>query len=309
MRSRIWLAICLAVFGWGSSGVANRAALLEGADAYTIIALRFMMAVVVLFAYFWLSQTAPTRRPEIWWRGGLLGLVGMVIPTLLFTLALNHISTGLNGIIIGLIAIATVVWAHFILEGERLDWRVIGGMLVGLSGVVTLVLSGETGIADGGNLMRGGSLTLGGVVVGGLGSALSRKYMLRYSILDFAGPQFVVGAAVGLLAWPVFGHFDLDGFTLEIWLLITYVGVVGTTVPFLAFLWASRLGTATRVAVVGYLTPLISLSGGIIFLDEQLAWLMALGGALIATGVLIVDRVEASRRSGASTLGAAGANG
>lgn len=309
MRSRIWLAILLAAFGWGSSSVANRAALLEGADAYSIIALRFMIAVAVLSSYFWLSRTAPTRRPDIWWRGGLLGLVGMGAPTILFTLALNHISAGLSGMIIGLMAIATVMWAHFILEGERLDPRVIGGMLVGLSGVVMLVLSGETGIAGGGNLVRGGGLVLGGVVVGGLGSALSRKYMLRYSILDFAGPQFVVGAFVGLLAWAAFGHLDMGDFTPKIWMLITYVGVVGTTLPFLAFLWASQLATATRVAVVGYLVPLITLFGGIIFLDEHLAWMMALGGTLIATGVVIVDRVEASRRSDTSAAGLAKADG
>jgi drug/metabolite transporter (DMT)-like permease len=309
MHSRMWLAILLAAFGWGSAVVAMRAALLEGADAYTINALRFTIAAVVLFSYFWLSRTAPTPRPDIWWRGGLLGLVVMAGPTILFTLALNHISAGLSGMIIGLMAIATAMWAHFILVGERLHPRVIGGMLVGLSGVVILVLSGETGIAGGGNLVRGGSLVLGGVVVAGLGSTLSRKYMLRYSILDFAGPQFVGGAAVALLAWAAFGHFDLGGFTVKVWLLIAYLGVVGTTVPYMAFLWASQLGTATRVAVVGYLVPLITLFGGIIFLDEQLAWLMALGGTLIATGVVIVDRVEASRRSSASAPGIAKADG
>jgi drug/metabolite transporter (DMT)-like permease len=300
MRSRIWLAIALAALGWGSSGVASRAALLEGADAFTLIALRSAIAVFVLFSYLTLSRTAPTRQPGIWWRGGLLGLVGMTVPSLLFTHALNHISAGLRGMIIGLSAITTVVWAHFILEGERLQPRVIGGMLLGLSGVVMLVLSAETGIAGGGSLVRGGSLALSGVVAGGLGNALSRKYMLRYSILDLAGPQFVGGAAFGLLAWLVFGHFDLGGFTLKVWLLIVYLGVVGTTMPFLALLWASRLGTATRVSSIGYLIPLIALSGGIIFLDERLTLSMAFGGALIATGVLIVDRVEASRRSAAS---------
>jgi len=306
MRSRIWLAIALTALGWGSSGVASRAALLEGANAFTLIALRLVVAVVVLFTYFGLSRTPPTRRPGIWWRGGLLGFVGMVAPSLLFTHALHHISAGLRGMIIGLSAIATVLWAHFILEGERLDSRVMGGMLVGLSGVVMLVLSGETGIAGGGNLLRGATLALIGVVAAGLGTALSRKYMLRYSIPDLAGPQFVVGAAVGLLAWSVFGHFDMGGFTMKVWLLVAYLGVFGTTMPFLALLWASRLGTATRVSVVGYLVPVITLVGGLMFLDEQLTWQMALGGTLIVTGVLIVNRVEASQRSGASAPGDAG---
>jgi len=309
MRSRIWLAIALAALGWGSSGVASRAALLEGAEAFTLIALRLVIAVAVLFTFFWLSRTAPTRQPGVWWRGGLLGFVGMAAPSLLFTHALNHISAGLRGMIMGLIAIATVVWAHFIVEGERLDSKVMGGMLVGLSGVVMLVLSGETGIAGGGNLLRGATLALIGVVAAGLGSALSRRYMLRYSILDLAGPQFVVGAAVGLLAWSVFGHFDLGGFTIKVWLLVAYLGVVGTTMPFLALLWASRLGTATRVSVVGYLTPLITLVGGIMFLDERLTWQMVLGGTLIITGVLIVNRLAASRQSGVSAQVVAGEDG
>ena len=295
MRSRVWLAILLSAFGWGSGGVATRAALIEGADAYTIIALRLITAAILLFAYLWLARRGSSRRPEIWWRGGVLGVAGMAVPMILFTLALNHISTGLAGMIIALIAIVTVIWAHFILEDEHLDARVIRGMLLGLTGVVILLLAGNTGIAGGGNLIRGGALALGGVALTGFTSALSRKYMLSHSVFDLAGPEFAFGAAVGLLAWPLFGHLDLSGLTPEAWLLIAYLGVVGTTLPFLAFLWASQLASATRVAVVGYLVPVISLTGGIVFLDEQLSWLMALGGALIAAGAVAVDRVETAR--------------
>jgi drug/metabolite transporter (DMT)-like permease len=299
MRSRIWVAILLAAFGWGTGGVANRAALLEGVDAFTIIALRMVMAATLLFAYLWLVGDRPTRRPAIWLRGAILGVAGMALPMIVFTLALNHISAGLAGIIIALTAIATVIWAHFILEGERLDTRVIGGMLLGLSGVVTLLMAGDTGIA-GGNLVRGGVLALIGVVMTGFTSAMSRKYMLRYTIFDLAGPEFASGAAIGLLAWPLFGTLDLGGLTIEAWLLIAYLGLAGTVLPFLAFLWASQLASATRVAVVGYLVPLISLTAGIVFLDERVTWMMALGGGLIVTGALIVDRVEATRGTEAS---------
>jgi drug/metabolite transporter (DMT)-like permease len=297
VRSRIWLAILLASFGWGSGAVANRAALLEGVDSFTIIALRLTTAAFLLFGYLWLTGTGPTRRPEIWLRGGLLGITGMGVPMIAFTLALNHISAGLAAMVIALTAIVTGVWAHFLLESERLDPRVIGGMLIGLGGAVTLVIAGDSGIDGGGNLLRGGAFTFAGVILTGFSSALSRRYMLRYPILDFGGPQYALGAVVGLVAWLVFGRFDLAGLTAEAWLLIAYLGVVGTTLPFLAFLWASQLATATRVAVVGYLVPMITLIGGIVFLDEQLTWLMALGGGLIAAGVLIVDRIEAARRS------------
>ncbi len=295
MKYRIWVAIALAAFGWGSGSVANRAALVQGADAHTLIALRLAIAAILLFAYLWLSGRGLTRRPLIWWRGGLLGVVGMGAPMTLFTHALKHISVGLSGLIMTSAAIVTVGWAHLLLDGERLVPRVVGGMLVGMSGVATLLLAGETGIIGGGNLLRGVSLVLAGAIATGFTSALSRKYMLHHSVLDFAGPQFAFGAVVGLLAWPLLGDMDLGGMTVQVWLLLAYLGLVGTTVPFLAFLWASQLSSATRVAVVSYIVPIFSLVGGIVFLDERLSWFMALGGALIVGGVIIVDRIEASR--------------
>ena len=294
MRSRIWLAISLSAIGFGTGGVANRAALLEGADAYTIIALRMVLATTILFGYLLWKRRGLSRSRRVWWRAWVLGVVGLGIPMILLTLAVNYVSAGLVGLAIGLSSIITVLWAHFLLEGERLDIKVMAGMLVGLSGVIVLLVGGDTGII-GGNFLRGGSMALGGVVLTGLTSALARRYMLSHSVLDLAGPEFLLGTAVGLAAWPVFGHFDLGSLTASAWLLIAYLGVVGTIVPFLAFLWASQLASATRVSVVGYIVPVIALAGGVVFLDERVTWLIAIGGALITVGVVVVDRVEASR--------------
>lgn len=307
MRYRIWVALGLSAFGWGSGNIANRVALVDGVDAYTIIALRLVLAGVLVLGYLQATRQGPGRRWDLWWRGGLLGLAAQGIPMVFITLGLNHISAGLSGMLIGLAPIVTLIWAHFMLRGERLVPTVVLGMMVALGGVSTLVLAGDTGIAGGGDLALGAGLTIVAVIMYGIGGGLTRLFVLNHSVLGLAGPQFVVAMVVGLVSWLAFGAVEIGSVTAKGWLMIVYLGVVATALPYLAFLWASRLATATRASVVGYLIPPISVVGGIIFLSEELTWLMALGGLLVAIGVVVVDHAEARRRLVADTDEPAGA--
>ena len=49
MQSRIWAAIVVAAMSWGTNGVATRAALNDGVPPIAMVAIRAVMASVVLF--------------------------------------------------------------------------------------------------------------------------------------------------------------------------------------------------------------------------------------------------------------------
>ncbi len=288
MGRRVWALIVAASFGWGTSGVATRAALIEGIDPFVLILARFVLGTLLLVGFLALRNGMPTGLAE--WRAGLvLGTVNMAAPTILITLALRHISAGLGGVLIALVPIATALWAHFLLADEPLTLATLGGLLVAMGGVAALLLVGETGIA-GGNLPAGVGLAMLGVTAAALGGVFSRRYAQRLAITSLAGPQFVlatVTAAVASLWLAAPGAWTVS---TTGWALIVYLAVVGTVLPFVTFLAAIREAPATKVALIGYIIPVIGLIGGVLLLDEQVTAAMLGGIVLIFAGIVLVDR-------------------
>jgi drug/metabolite transporter (DMT)-like permease len=76
------------------------------------------------------------------------------------------------------------------------------------------------------------------------------------------------------------------------WVLLFYMAVVGTVVPFVLFYWVLGHASATKASLIGYVIPLIAIVAGIALLDEQLEFGIAVGGALILAGVIIADRAD-----------------
>ena len=62
------------------------------------------------------------------------------------------------------------------------------------------------------------------------------------------------------------------------------LGIASTTVPFAALLWLSERATASRIALMAYLIPLIGVAGGVLILDDPIGPRLMVGGALILGG-------------------------
>jgi drug/metabolite transporter (DMT)-like permease len=293
MGRRIWSMTALAAFGWGTGSVATRSLLLHGVDAFTLIPIRFGGAAVILVGWLWWQRRLTMGRGA-WLAGLIIGTANMSAPTVFFTLALEHISAGLGGLLIALIPIVTTVWAHFVLTDEQFTLRKLVGSGVAFSGVAVLIATGEAGFT-GGSIVTGVAWSSVGILLASLGGVLSRVYAQRYSVTELAGPQFVACAVGVLIVWPLLGSTPLASISLVSWSLLGYMATLGTVLPYLGFLWVVSHTTATRASLVGYLVPLVSLVTGALLLSEQLNLIIGLAAGLILVGVVIVDRAEPTR--------------
>jgi drug/metabolite transporter (DMT)-like permease len=288
VRARIWIAIVVSSVGWGTAGIATRAALREGVGPYSIIGLRILMAATAVFAYR-LARRRPLPGRSIWRLGAVIGLTNITAPYILFTLAVQHASAGFLGLIITNIPLATAVWAHYLLPDEKLNRAKALGLSLAVAGVALLLVTGDSGLAEGGRAGLSAALALGGVVVASFGGVHARRHAPDHDVLDLAGPQFALGAAVliplmlAVEGWP-------GGISAAGWGLVAYMALAGTFMPFLLFFWMLQRVSATTASLPSYLIPVIALAGGALLLDEQVTWLMAAGGALILAGVVFTER-------------------
>ncbi len=300
MLSRYWILILVAGIGWGTGGVATRAAFAEGVGPWTIIGTRVPIAAALVIALLVIRRSPmPTRNDmQI---GVVQAIVNLVAPFALVTLAVKYASAGFVGVLVALVPLATSVFAHFLLPDEPLTRTKLVALSVAFSGVGILVLSGDSGLATGGRPILAVVLSLIGVMFIGYAGTHAKKHAGTYDPMMLAAIQFGVGSVI-----LVFAMVMIEGMPTDVsptgWLIIIFMAVVSTVTPFLIYFWLLQHISATNASLVGYIVPFVGLTGGILLLDEQLQMGIVAGGVLVLAGMVMSDRE--SRRAAVAMAGA-----
>jgi drug/metabolite transporter (DMT)-like permease len=158
------------------------------------------------------------------------------------------------------------------------------GVVLAVAGLVLLTGGADTGFG------RGELLTLGCAVAFAahlvfLGDVAHRHDPVRLTTVQLA----TVGAAC-LVPAAVQGGFDLDGGAL---VAAAFTGVFATAVAFLAMVWAQRVVSPSRAAIILLLEPVFAalLSA---LVDEPLTAAAVAGGGLILIAVVLAEVVAPS---------------
>jgi drug/metabolite transporter (DMT)-like permease len=256
-----------------------------------MIPLRMLFALVSLVAIIVSTKRFWTTDPKAWRYGLVLGTLAMGVPMILMTLAFEDLPVSLGGLLVALIPLSTIAAAHFLVDGERFEARTLPGMLLALAGSALLV--GAGGSAAGvDNLWRGVGLMVAGVLTAGIGGALSRRYALEVPSNDLVLPQFSVNTVLVAVALPLVVGFDTTTLDPTSWWMIAGVGVLGTTLAFGSFLVAAGINPTTRLALISYAIPVLSVVLAVLFLNETLTLAMLGGAALIIVGVILAERTS-----------------
>jgi drug/metabolite transporter (DMT)-like permease len=286
-----WTPLLLATFGWGASNVLSKAVLNSGLDTFRFLPIRYVVGLVTLIVF--LASTGRLHRPEwrVWKLGAVLGLLNMAIPTLLMTKGLEFIPATMGSLLISLIPIATVTAAHFVVPGERFRPHILPGFLISLLGVALLVSGGVEVVSSLATLLTGVGLTFAGVTLAGVGGAISRRFTIEVSPARLVLPQFAFGLLALLVGLAVVGGGRPSPIDTNLWWLLAASGVIGTALPFAAFLFAAEINPASRLAITGYTVPVIGTIGALIFLGEAFTGVMVVGALLILAGVYLSERI------------------
>ncbi len=99
----------------------------------------------------------------------------------------------------------------------------------------------------------------------------------------------IVDGSVSLL-----GRFD--DVTAPVWLLLAYIVVLGTVVPFILLVSALHHVPATRVTIVAMLEPVLAAIVAWIWLGEELAAVQIVGGLIVLVGVVLAQTARGDGR-------------
>ena len=198
MHVRVWGAILVASLAWGTSGVATRAALNDGVPPVGMAAIRAVGATVILYFLLRLrGRRAPSTLAQ-WSTGLVQGIFQLSVPFVLFTLAYENASAGFVGLFPALMPIGTAIVAHFLLPDEPLHAAKVAGLSLAFAGVAFLVLSGDSGLDEGGKPLVAAMLGFAAVVSVSYAGVYAKRHASDFDAMELTFMQFGIGiVAVG----------------------------------------------------------------------------------------------------------------
>jgi drug/metabolite transporter (DMT)-like permease len=196
--------------------------------------LRFLLGGLVIALWGWATgrrQAFAVARPE--WR--TLVVLGLVFTAQigLMNLGTSLTSAAHGSVVLNLYAVHTVVLAHFLIPGDRLTGRRLGGVLVAYGGIVVL-LAGD-GASEGASLVGDGLVFLSALLLAERQVYLARavQYLDPVKLLlAQAAIGTVVLAALSALLEP-----EPTRWTARLAASLAYQGVLVAGFCFVVNLW------------------------------------------------------------------------
>lgn len=257
----------------------------------TLVAMRTTVAGIVLFlALLVRGEKLPPLRAPIWRHFIVIGLLNSVVPYTLITWGEVHVPSGLAAILVGAMPIFTVLLAHWLTHDEKLSQRKILGIIAGFIGVVILFMPDV--------LQAATANLLGGVAV--VVAALSYAYATIYARRHFKGQPHVTVAFGQMLTASLFlipaslfleHPWTLTPTPLALGAILT-LAILGTAIAYMLYYWLIEHVGATRTSLVTYISPVIAVILGAVYLHEELQWTTVAGLVLIIAGVGLVTNIQ-----------------
>lgn len=250
-------------------------------------ALRFAMAATLMAAILKLQGQAFRVEPED--RLPVLGLaiLSNTIYQFLFVLGLSKTKAGNAGLLMAL----TPVFAYLVgvfTRKERFRLNILGGIILSLTGVAAIVLSGAAEVSFG-QTWKGDLLMTGAAFCWGAYSGTSARLLKKYGALRLTVLTMIPGAALMIpVSIPWILSQDWAAISTKAWAGFLYSSLLAIVYSY--FVWAYALGRigVARTAVFSNLTPIVALLGGWLLLREVPTAGQVFGVICVLSGVFIV---------------------
>jgi drug/metabolite transporter (DMT)-like permease len=296
MKNKSWIPTYIAVgIVWGCSFIFIKLGL-EFLTPFGVAFGRCALGAATLLIVAKVRGFRLPQDPKVRFHLWVVALLLNVIPGILFALAETEVTSILAGIINAVTPLMTLIAILVVNREEKPKATQIIGLMIGFLGVLT-VLGAWKGLGE--NPLWAILVLLAAVACYGISFPYTRRFVMPYKLQ----PESIVAmqvtlAAITLLPFYLFDGIAKDEYRLGPLLAMLALGVFGSG---FAYLWNFRVMEIAGSAIassVTYLTPLVAVIVGVIFLNEKVTWYEPLGALIVLLGAAIAqERIKVSRSS------------
>lgn len=290
----------VAAFLFAVNGTVSKAVITAGIDPVHLTEIRNGGAMVVLLVV--LLLTRPSALRTSWRELPFLlayGVVAFAVVQFLYFFTISRLPVGIGTLLAFLAPVVVALWLRFG-RGQQVGnrvWAALGLTLLGLA-LVSQAWEGG-GSLDGLGLLAGVALAFTLSLYWLLGEAGQQRrdaISLTFYGFLFATIAWSIVAPWWDFPWSVLGSSTTlhEGWpTVPVWLLVTWVVLMGTIAPFLLVLGSLRRIGSQRAGIVGTTEPVWATLVAFAVLGETVTAVQVLGGLVVLAGVVVA---ETSRR-------------
>ena len=282
---------------FGVNASVSKVVLEGGLEPARLTALRCTGAAVGLLVVLKVLRPTSLRMPRADWPAVLvLGFSGAALLQWFYFVAIDRLPVGIALLLEFTAPLMVAVYSSVVLRHvvSRQVWLALGLALTGLALVA--------------QVWRDVGLDLVGVAAGlAAAGSLATFHLVGKHLVDRRDPLvlsfwlFVVASVFWAVAQP-WWRFDpstlaesasllgrLDAFSVPVWAGLLWVVVLGTLSPYALEVSGLRHLTATTTGIVSMVEPVIAAAVAWLWLEQVLNGVQLLGGALVLTGVGLVQ--------------------
>jgi len=280
-----WLPAYLALgLVWGCSFIFIKLGL-EFLTPFGVAFVRCALGAITLLIVVKLMKINLPKEKSTWYKLWVVAMLLNVAPGILFAYAQLHVTSVLAGIINATTPLATLVVMLIAFREEKLKAEQIYGLLLGGLGVM-VVLGIWEGIGD--NQLTGVIALLIAVTCYGISFPYSKRNIIPLGLKpEAAATTQLIMAAITLLPFYLYDGISQDNYRPVNIFAMLALGILGSG---FAYIWNFSIIAAAGSSIassVTYLTPVVAVFVGWLFLGEVIVWHEPVGALLVILGAAV----------------------
>lgn len=294
-KSQSWLGLYIALgIVWGCSFIFIKLGL-EFLTPFGVAFGRCALGALALLVYLKLKGLTLVRDRKMIGHLWVVSLLLNVIPGIFFAWAETEVTSILAGIINAVTPLMTLIAIMVVSRNEKPTRPQVVGLILGFLGVLT-VLGAWQGLGD--NPLWAILILLAAVTCYGFSFPYSRRFILPAQLKPevMAATQVTLGA-ITLLPFFLINGVAKSEFLLGPVLAMVALGVFGSGFAYIWNFTIMRDAGSAIASSVTYVTPLVAVLVGFIFLNEKLHWYEPAGAVIVLLGAAIAQgRIPLSKK-------------
>ena len=284
-KEKSWLLIYLALgVVWGCSFIFIKLGL-EFLTPFGVAFGRCALGALTLLGWAKYRAIALPESKKVLFHLWVVSLLLNVLPGIFFALAETEVTSILAGIINAVTPLMTLLAIMVVTRDEKPKFYQVVGILIGFLGVLT-VLGAWQGMGE--NPLWAVLILLAAVTCYGFSFPYSRRFVLPHKLPpeSVAAAQVTLGA-ITLLPLYLFAGIAKDEYRPAPVFAMSVLGVFGSG---FAYIWNFKIMAVAGSAIassVTYLTPVVAVIVGVIFLQEEIYWYDPVGALIVLLGAAI----------------------
>ena len=281
-----WLLLGGLIALWSTSFIFIEISL-ESFTPIGIVTVRMLLGALVLIGVLiYKKQKLPTDITS-WLVLLVFGVFGTMLPFYLISVGQQSITSGMAGLLMAVMPLATMVLAHYFVPEESLNRYKLIGFALGITGVAIVLYPAAS---SGSNAVVGILIVLMASLSYGLNSILVRRLPSFEPVVAGAG-TLIVSSLVMTPIWLLEGIPWEQSFSAGAWGALLWLGIVQTGLAMIVYFAIIGRAGPTFLANINYVIPVLAYFAGALLLGEviEVSGIAAL--ALIIGGVAVTRYV------------------